>query len=69
MAFKKGISGNPKGREKGRVKTTIKKRIEKILEKNLDKIEFEMEKASPEERRCFFIDLTRVLTPHQKQLI
>ncbi|TKC01233.1 DUF5681 domain-containing protein [Pedobacter cryotolerans] len=69
MPFKKGNSGNPDGRPKGRVKTSIKKRIEKLLEKNLPTIEAEMENASPEERRCFFIDLTRVLTPQQKHLM
>lgn len=68
MPFVKGKSGNPSGRQKGRVKTTIKRRIEKILEKNLTKIEEEMAAATPMERRAFFLDLTRVLTPQQKQL-
>ena len=60
MAFKKGESGNPSGSSR---KTKIKSKIEDLLYKNLDLIEQEMETATPEVRRDFFINLAGAVLP------
>ena len=64
MAYKKGQSGNPKGRTPGiKNHKPIKDRIENLLEKNFDLIEQEMETATPEVRRDFFINLAGAVLP------
>lgn len=57
--FKKGITGNPFGRPK-QVKP-IKPLIERLLEKVFPSIEVEMKNGSPEVRREFFKDLTKIV--------
>lgn len=60
MPFKKGYSGNLKGRPKGKAKRPIKSVIEKLLENSLPLIEHDL-KNKPEERQVFFKDLTRII--------
>lgn len=61
--FKPGQSGCPTGRPPR--KKPIKQRIENLLQSNLDKIEHEIETASPEERRDFFVKLIGVVSSSQ----
>ena len=71
MAFKKGTSGNPKGKPKGtknRPKKPVKLCIERLLERTLPVIEKEMDNATPEVRREFFTDLAGVIISVNKQL-
>jgi hypothetical protein len=53
--FQPGQSGFPSGRPPR--KKPIKQRIENLLQSNLDRIEQEIETASPEDRREFFVRL------------
>jgi hypothetical protein len=61
--FQPGQSGHPSGRPPR--KKPIKQRIEHLLQSNLDKIEQEIEAASPEERRDFFVKLVGVFSSSQ----
>jgi hypothetical protein len=59
--FQPGQSGHPSGRPPR--KKPIKQRVELLTQKILDKIEQEIEGASAEERRKFFIEMVSVVMP------
>ena len=58
MPFKKGTSGNSKGRPKGKRK--VKPVIERLLEKALPSIEKEM-RTDPMARKEFYADLIKIV--------
>ena len=59
--FQTGQSGFPSGRPPR--KKPIIQRVESLTQKMLDKIEQEIESASAEDRRKFFIDMVSVVMP------
>jgi len=65
-SFKAGQSGNPSGGSKGR---RIKKQLESLIEKALPRIEEELETASPDDRRSFFLDLAKITLPNKTQRV
>jgi hypothetical protein len=71
MPFVKGQQANPYGRPKGskNKKNRVKKHLEGLLEKTLPVIEQEMQAASPEVRRSFFMDLANIAMRSKKQSI
>lgn len=67
MRFKKGQSGNPKGKPKGSKNKPVRAKIETLIKRNVSRIEKELESTTPEQRRGFFVDLTAVLSATPKQ--
>jgi len=68
MPFVKGQKANPLGRPKGgknKAKTPIKDRLEGLLEKTYPIIEKELETASPEVRRAWFVDIANLVLPYK----
>jgi len=66
MAFRKGQSGNPKGRKKGTpniLTSELKNLINQIISKELELIPDALEKMTPEKRTEFTIKLLAYVLP------
>jgi hypothetical protein len=69
MPFVKGQKANPFGRPKGtknKAKAPIKDRLEGLLEKTYPIIERELESATPEDRRAWFLDIANLVLPYKE---
>ncbi len=62
MPFKKGQSGNPKGKPKGSKNKSVRIKIESLIKRNITKIEQEIDTTTPEQRRGFLVDLSAALS-------
>ena len=62
MPFKKGQSGNPKGKPKGSKNKSVRRKIEALIKRNLIRIEKEITTATPEQQRGFLIELSAALS-------
>ena len=68
--FKKGESGNPKGKPPGtvnKVNQEIRERINLFLDENFDTVQTDLLKLEPRERVKFYIDLLGFGLPKLRQ--
>jgi hypothetical protein len=70
MPFKKGQSGNPKGKPKGSVNKSssrIRDAFALLLEDNIDQITSDFQELEPEKRVKLFLDMAKYIVPQLKQ--
>ena len=68
MKYKKGQSGNLKGKPQGaknKVTLELKERVKLLIENNFDKIEADIKKLKPQERVQAIIKLMEFVIPKQ----
>ena len=66
MAFKKGESGNPKGRpkdSKNKATEDLRQRIKDFIDDNWEKVQTDFNKMDPEKRLTFLEKLLKYATP------
>lgn len=64
--FKKGVSGNPKGRPKGsvnKVRSRVAEAISALLENNLEKFQENFDELEPKERIRILLKLLEFVLP------
>lgn len=68
MAFKKGTSGNPKGKPKGatnKTSTEIKAAIQSFISSNVDNLQETYDKLEPKDKAMFFERALKYVIPTQ----
>ena len=68
MPFKKGVSGNIKGRPPGRSKDELRAKVERLIDQNFEKIQTDLDGMDAKDRVSTLIKLIEFSLPRLKSI-